>query len=207
MSRSRLRKTRRPWRRSGSAALPLAALLVTAPGAAPQGLEPVAPGARVRITALGLGLVKATGTVRESSGGGLTLELDDHRADPRVRTIDRAQINQLDLSVRRKRNFVRGLGIGGLTGGTLGIFAGLASGDDECRRGEFCIFELSAGDKAVLGALGGGLLGGAAGLLIGGLVKRDVWTAVLRDETGLAIRPALGEGGRGVRIGIVLRAP
>jgi hypothetical protein len=53
--------------------------------------------------------------------------------------------------------------IGMLVGGTIGAVAGLAEGDDECRPGSWCIMMFSAGEKATMGFIGGGLLGALVG--------------------------------------------
>jgi hypothetical protein len=82
----------------------------------------------------------------------------------RVTTIDHA------------RGAWEGLGFGLLAGITTGAVIGLASGDDHCSANGFCLFQFSAGDKAILG----GIVVGGAGLVLGGLLgavigSRDVY--------------------------------
>jgi hypothetical protein len=63
-----------------------------------------------------------------------------------------------------------GLGLGVLIGGTIGALAFYSSGDDECNgegEGQWCLFTLSAEEKAVLGGIALGGVGGLIGLVVG----------------------------------------
>jgi len=79
-------------------------------------------------------------------------------------------------TVDHARGAWEGLGLGLLAGIGSGIVIGLASGDDHCPPGGFCLFQFSAGDKAILG----GIVLGGAGLVLGALLgavagSRDVY--------------------------------
>jgi hypothetical protein len=62
-----------------------------------------------------------------------------------------------------------GLGLGALIGGSIGAAAFYASGDADCEGNtdDGLCFEFSAGEKAVLGGIAFGALGGIIGLVVG----------------------------------------
>jgi small nuclear ribonucleoprotein (snRNP)-like protein len=68
-------------------------------------------------------------------------------------------------SVSIEGNDYRGIGfaIGALFGGSIGVAAGLNSGDDPQNQ----LFAFTAGEKAVIGGMALGFIGGVIGLLIG----------------------------------------
>jgi hypothetical protein len=67
------------------------------------------------------------------------------------------------------RGGLEGFGLGFLGGAAVGAVIGYADGDDECdpNDGHWCLFTMTAGEKAVLGGAVFGVLGGALGGLIG----------------------------------------
>jgi len=71
--------------------------------------------------------------------------------------------------VSHGRGAVEGLGIGGGVGVLTGAVIGLASGDDACEPGQDCVFAFSAGEKAVLGGVVLGAIGGGLGLIVGAM--------------------------------------
>jgi hypothetical protein len=85
-------------------------------------------------------------------------------------TLSLRDIRGYDVT-RRGQGALEGLGIGLLAGVTFGVVAGLAAGDDPpCAPENFCIFRLSAGDKAAISGVVAGLTGALSGALIGALV-------------------------------------
>lgn len=64
---------------------------------------------------------------------------------------------------------IEGLGIGGATGFVLGAVLGYSEGDGTGTGTGDCFLELSAGDKAMLGGIVFGGLGGLGGLIVGGI--------------------------------------
>lgn len=79
-----------------------------------------------------------------------------------------AEIDRVEVT-RRGAGALDGLAWGGLAGGLVGAIVGYADGDDHCD-GELCIFEFSATDKAILGSLVFGGLGGVVGAITGAII-------------------------------------
>lgn len=77
-----------------------------------------------------------------------------------------------DLRVLRgsRNQALQGLGFGAVCGAAVGGLMGLADGDDESG-----FIQFSAGEKAAMGAVAFGLIGGAAGLVIGAVSRADRW--------------------------------
>lgn len=167
------------------AALPLAAL----PLRAQLALE---PGERVRVVAPALrGTFYVVATTRDS----LVVQQDPTAPAHRLAV---AEVERLHVDRGRRSTlggFGRGFAIGGGIGAALGVVSGLASGDDE--PGGW--FHMSAEDKA----LGGGLLLGAGGGLVGGLIGAlapgERWERV---PTGPRVALVAPPGGRGVGVRI-----
>jgi hypothetical protein len=72
------------------------------------------------------------------------------------------QISHLSPGHPRAMGALQGLGLGLLVGAATGAMIGLASGDDRCSN-DWCIFRLTAAQKAV----GGGIVLGGVGLILG----------------------------------------
>lgn len=69
------------------------------------------------------------------------------------------------------RGAAEGLGIGAGIGALGGIVLGLADGDDPpCQDGSWCLFHMTAGEKAAAGGIVFGALGGLVGLAAGAIV-------------------------------------
>ena len=101
-------------------------------------------------------------------------------------------------TIDHARGAWEGLGLGMLAGITTGAVIGLASGDDHCSANGFCLFQFSAGDKAILG----GIVLGGAGLVVGGLLgavigSRDVYRldASYAPRISTAIAPGQASAG------------
>ncbi|MGE0399401.1 MAG: hypothetical protein AB7T06_21995 [Kofleriaceae bacterium] len=80
--------------------------------------------------------------------------------------LDPNQITSVE-QVRHGRGALEGLLLGGGITGVSMAMLGYASGDDECTG--FCLFTMSAEDKAVFGLVLGGITGGLLGVVIGGI--------------------------------------
>lgn len=78
-----------------------------------------------------------------------------------------------DIKIKRKGAVGRGAAVGGLTGMGLGFIIGLASGDDECPQGSWCIYQATAEEKALAGGLVFGLGGSIVGVIIGGVSRAE----------------------------------
>jgi hypothetical protein len=118
----------------------------------------LAGGADVTVEVAGYGDVEAT-TIPTARGMAF-------RANDGGDFLDTAQITSVK-EVRHGRGALEGFLLGaGITGATLAMI-GYASGDDECTG--LCLFTMSAGDKAILGAFVGGITGGLMGVVIGGI--------------------------------------
>jgi hypothetical protein len=92
--------------------------------------------------------------------------------------------------------FIQGLGLGILTGAATGIVMGLASGDDPPCDDDFCIFEFTAGDKALLLGMIFGTGGGILGPIIGGIRgSRDHYDFTRTGSLQLSAYPIPGGGG------------
>lgn len=86
------------------------------------------------------------------------------------------------ISFKRKNAGLRGALIGLGAGALVGIIMGLADGDDPVQPytggfGDLFIgignaLAMTAGEKAAIGAMGGGLLGAGAGAIIGAVIKK-----------------------------------
>ena len=97
--------------------------------------------------------------------------------DPRtddLRTVPTEQVLELQL-VSHGKGALQGFGIGVLSGAVTGAFLGIADGDDP-RSDGFNIMRFSAAQKAAMGAVVLGGLGGLAGLPLGASVgSRDIY--------------------------------
>ena len=95
-----------------------------------------------------------------------------------------AQVSLLEKGVGQKSQFLTGGLIGLLAGAGVGAIAGLASGDDPPGW-----FSFTAEQKAIMGAVVLGGIGGAVGLIAGALIKTERWVEVPLDNVGLSFAP------------------
>lgn len=144
--------------------LAIAWLTTTSGNLVAQGAPEAPVGARVR--------------VRPPTGPRMAGSLVHRTADSIViagpageRTFHEARGSVVEISAGRRANTLRGLGIGVITGGLAGVLLGLSSGTD----GDGGFFEFTAGEKAAMGGIGGGILGGLAGTIIGSMSKSERW--------------------------------
>jgi hypothetical protein len=158
-----------------------------------QDLLLLRPGAKVRMTAPTLGLSERIGRVQELTGDTLVMQVNAMRQGRlriEVLQVPMPAIAKLDVTTGRRGHWLEGAGIGFL----FGAVVGLASGDDSSDQW----FAYSAGEKALAGGFGFGLIGAG----VGALIKSDKWAEVPLDQ----VRPRLiaGYGGQ-VVIGVSLR--
>jgi hypothetical protein len=98
-----------------------------------------------------------------------------------------------------KNQALMGLGVGLAGGAVVGGLIGLADGDDESG-----FIRFSAGEKAAMGAVAFGLIGGAAGLVIGAVSRTDRWERASLPALTPSVQVA-PNGRLGVRISIPTR--
>ncbi len=148
------------------------AILATPVALKSQGLEGVTAGDRVRLTAPAIGVVKRqTFTLVGVTADSITLSPvgQDITIDCAI-----ADLSSLQAHRGQKRATWRGLVIVGTTGAAIGILAGLVDGSDPPDE----LFGMSAGEKALIGGVALGVLGGAVGALLGSTAKVDRWEKV-----------------------------
>lgn len=165
-------------------------LFILLPGHAPaQTVSALRPGDTVRVQRWGPA-APVEGTVRELTPTHLAVEPG---GSGKVLLIPREQALQIDVRVSR-RPWLKGTGVGALIGGGGLALVGLASGDDECSG--LCFVSFTAEEKAVMGFVAGGVLGGAIGLMVGALSRTRVWRPVSLEKVWVspAVRPQRGVG-------------
>jgi len=141
--------------------------------------------------------------VRLTQTGGLRVEgllLDAGRDTLALKTssgvvaVPRATVAHAEWQVGHRA--LEGLGYGALSGIITGFLLGELSGDDPpCPSGAWFCWRYSAGDKASVGAIALGTLGGLLGLAAGATIPH--W----EDAPGLSIKPLVRAGASGVRLG------
>jgi hypothetical protein len=173
-----------------AAGLLTASLFLLAPGVAGAGQFP-APDTRLRITAPSAQLDRLVTTVVSSDAQ--TLTLSQPGRDPV--TIRRDQVTKLEETAGDRGNSM----IGALGGMALGAIVGFTAPSDSyaqpCSSMTFVNGELTECDRT--GFVVGMSLGiGAAGALIGHLVKTERWREHSVDRLRVAISPAPSRGAR-----------
>ncbi len=165
----------------------LAAALIVLP-ASPQASAAQDVGDRVRVVLVGETLIGRVSGVQDN---GFDMTLPNGVS----RSIRRAEVRWLERDLATGTNAVpwakKGLVRGALGGAAIGFLLGLAVGP-ECLDAE-CNFAVSehvrAGAQFGLGYGGaGGVLGGAAGLILGSRSQRDEWQVIpLPDGAGVMV--------------------
>jgi hypothetical protein len=154
-----------------------------------QGPFSVMPGQRVKVQSPA---VAGEFIVRSSSSDTLvlgTMESDETYSVP-AQSVTHLAVSAGPRS--RRAGAGRGLGLGFLGGAVIGAMLGFADGDDKCVEGQWCIFDLSASDKAVLGGVLMGGVGAAIGGLVGAARPGERWQKV--PVRRVAAGPAAGGG-------------
>ena len=164
------------------------ACCVIAPRLPAQGAPPVDVGSRVRVTLAGAESRRAAGTVVQVGNDSLSLLSGHDTTAMPVRSIAR-----LELS-RGRRSVGGGALLGGAIGAGLGAAGTLAWVASSCFKSS-----TSTGGNCPTGASAAGIIlgGGAAGALVGVLVRPERWARV--GWTGL--RASVGPGGVRVEVG------
>lgn len=160
-------------------------------------LQRPAPRVRVRISAPSRSVLKQAGVLVDTTGGVWTFKGDRWLAP---RELEPAEVTELEVSAARHGNAGKGALIGLGAGVGLGALSGFLAGDDPpCSEfdwtgvepglvgvallGAFaysleCSMRMTAGEKAALGAVGGGLTGLLIGVVLGAVIRTDVWAPV-----------------------------
>lgn len=173
------------------ARLALLALLIGLPNAlTAQAAGPVHEGDRVRVR---YGSERGVFRVVQLEAEGLVLRRSE-ASEPMHLPYDRVRELEIDRGPRsRGSGALRGLLWGGLGGVVGGGVIGFVSGDDECDPGSWCILEFTAGEKAAIGAVMLGGIGGASGIVIGALLPGRHWESVaVPIEVGAEPSPSGG---------------
>lgn len=168
------------------------ALAVMLPFSAGAQSEPLAVGARVRVTAPNDNVKASVGTIAEVRNDSIIVVNNG-----RSRAVARANVTRLEVSTGRRSMFLRdaGLGLG------IGVVAGYVMGYatyKECNPEALfdCMFEPETrGQASALGGAIGGVLGLAAGAVVGAFHRADRWQPV-SVPARVSVRP----GARGITV-------
>lgn len=163
-------------------ALVIAALAGIPSAAAVAQAAGLHPGQRVRVTSAAEAAPVRTGVIETIDRHTLHLRT---AGDTVATAIPMASIARVQVSRGRHSKWLTGLAIGMGAGAVGGAILGGSSEDD---------LLFSSGDKAVIGAVGFGVLGGAVGVVAGALTKTERWETVPVDRVTVSLKP--GPGGR-----------
>lgn len=141
-------------------------------------------GQRVRVTSAVEATPVWTGVIEAIDADTLHLRHAGKAGDT-VANIPMASIARVEVSRGRHSRWLTGLAIGMGAGAAGGAILGASSEDD---------LLFSSGDKAMIGAVGFGVLGGAVGVVAGALTKTERWETVPVDRVTVTLAP--GPGGR-----------
>lgn len=163
---------------------------IVAPRSAAQTAPPVEEGSRVRLSLTGPGEKQLTGTVASVGGESLSL-LRGNGRDTTV--VPLRSISRLELS-RGRRSAGGGALVGGAIGAGLGAVGTLVWVASSCFKSG-----TSTGGNCPTGGTAAGIIlgGGAAGALVGVLIRPERWVRV--GWTGL--RASVGPGEVRVEVG------
>ena len=135
----------------------------------------VAPGQRVKVNS-----PEARGTFVVQSAGLDTLVLTTPNGSE-TRSVPFASISRLEVSGgerSRMSGFGRGAGFGFLIGAGVGGMLGYADGDDECSGDSWCLFQMSASEKALVAGVAIGGLSAVIGGIVGVANPGERWQRV-----------------------------
>jgi len=142
-------------------------------------------GQRVRVTSAVEATPVRTGVIEALDPDTLHLRHTGKAGDTVATAIPMASIARVEVSRGRHSRWLTGLAIGMGAGAAGGAILGASSEDD---------LLFSSGDKAVIGAVGFGMLGGAVGVVAGALTKSERWETVPANRVTVTLAP--GPGGR-----------
>ena len=165
---------------------------------------------RVRITAPSLGLHRSVGTVYAVTEGEMVVQVGYD-----LLTIDRSEIEAMDVAVpegdKSGQGFAIGAGVGFALGLALGSVANSVS--DGIGRGLSRAIDDTFGTKSTSHREGSavlpfaavaGLVGGVVGAILGARSPGTGWSAVAPTNVSLAVSPLVGQGTLGVHVGLKL---
>ena len=158
-----------------SVALAILALSPFANLAAQEPAPPLDPGARVRVTAPGLGIEKQQATFQALRGDTLVVMADSTMYCPL------GSVTRFDVYRGRKSHWKTGLAVGAVLGAIAGGAAGYAS--------EAIRYESDFAAPVALGALAGAAVVGALGAGVGATMKTDRWEEVPLDQLRVSVVP------------------
>jgi hypothetical protein len=138
------------------------------------------------------------GTFEAISGDSLQLRLLD---GGEVVSIGLADQTELFVFAGRRGAPLRGAVIGGGGGALLGLFLGLAGGEDCSGSSGLFSWCFSRGGMAAIGAVGLGTAGLVGGLIVGAVLHHDTWVRV--GGSG-ALRPVITPKAHGLGLGLSL---
>lgn len=151
-------------------------------------------GQRVRVKSTSQAVPVMTGVIEAIDADTLFLRHGGTAGETVATPIPMASITGLQVSRGRRSRWQTGLAIGLGAGAAGGAILGGSSEDD---------LLFSSGDKAVMGAVGLGVLGGAVGAVAGALTRTERWESIPIDRVTVSLTP--GMGGRikaGVRVAL-----
>jgi len=134
------------------------------------------------------------GKVRSVSDVVVLLGMEGERFEIPAFSIEMAQV-----SIGKRTNTFKGLGLGVLIGGGSGIALGFLLGDDPSGCWIMCA---TAREKALLAGGALGVIGGIFGLFAGALTESDAW-----EDLSISGVEASGHMGRNGRIGLGFSFP
>jgi hypothetical protein len=156
--------------------------------------EPL-PGTLVRVVSPRLAkITPVTGTVRSWNPDSVWFQPEN---DSAVLGLPIGEVNSVEWPVAQRRQTTRGLLIGGGLGAVAGAIAGAETAGD-CT-GWLCF---SSGEMALIGGLGGLVVGGVVGGVVGALTH---WTRWEHGEPGgrrIAVAPLISPKGGGVAMSL-----
>jgi hypothetical protein len=156
--------------------------------------EPL-PGTFVRIVSPRLAKgTPVSGTVRSWSADSVGFQPEN---DPALLVFPIGELNSVEWPVTRGRQATRGVLIGGGIGAVVGAIAGAATPEASC---SFLCF--SSGEMALIGGLGGLMVGGVVGGVVGTLTH---WTKWEHGEPGgkrISVAPLISPHGGGVAMSL-----
>lgn len=148
---------------------------------AAQGDRLPSPGERIRVASSPVGGQRVVGSVVRSDADTIGIATEGGN----VVAIPESSLAQYEISRGLRSGFGRGLGLGALVGAIGGSLVGLAASDSD----GFC--------NTGCAVVGGGILFGAAGAVVGGIVGAsshyEKWEKVSRAGPGLVVRPGPAE--------------
>lgn len=171
----------------------VALTLMTSADLAAQQKTAVTPGSRIRASAPSVSSKPFVGDVVAWESDFLVVDARVWQKGTRLNQqvkVAIGSLTKLEVSRGHKSRFLRGLGYGFLIGAAAGTVIGAASGDDDPSEW----FAMSAGEKAVVGAVSLGLLGGIVGGVIGLSSPAEKWEEVPLDRLLVGPSPVTADG-------------